>query len=88
MTFCMLINLKLLTIANSYSQNLAEQDNFSANKFEKCQILMTFFKKLLAEKLSCSTELNMKKRFIILGSGSYCSSKKRGKKELVRVCTF
>ena len=30
-----LMNLKLLTIANSFLLNIAENENFSANKYEK-----------------------------------------------------
>ena len=47
MKFVMLINLKLLTIVNSVLLNIAEHENFSANKYEK--------------KKSCSAELSMKK---------------------------
>ena len=34
MEFVLLINLKLLTIANSFLLNIAEHENFSANKYE------------------------------------------------------
>ena len=34
MKFVLLINLKLLTIANSFLLNLSEHENFSANKYE------------------------------------------------------
>ena len=34
MKFSLLINLKLLTIANSFLLNIAEHENFSANKYE------------------------------------------------------
>ena len=34
MKFVLLINLKLLIIANSFLQNIAEYENFSANKYE------------------------------------------------------
>ena len=34
MNFVLLINLKLLTIANSFLLNIAEHDIFSANKYE------------------------------------------------------
>ena len=34
MKFFMLINLKLLTIANSFLLKLVAHDNFSANKYE------------------------------------------------------
>ena len=34
MKFVLLINLKLLTVANSFLLNIAEYENFSANKYE------------------------------------------------------
>ena len=34
MTFFMLINLRLLTMPNSFLLNLAEHENISANKYE------------------------------------------------------
>ena len=34
MKFVLLVNLKLLTIANSFLLNLSELENFSANKYE------------------------------------------------------
>ena len=51
--FLLLINLKLLTIANSFLLNIAEHENFSANK-------LLAFSYLLAEKISCSAEVSMK----------------------------
>ena len=59
MKFVLQINLKLLTIANSFLLNIAEHENFSANKYENANILA--FSYLLAEKMSCSAELSMKK---------------------------
>ena len=56
--FVLLINLKLLTIANSSLLNIAEHENF--NKYEKCQLLLAI-SYLLAEKILCSDELSMKK---------------------------
>ena len=53
------INLKLLTIANSFLLNIAEHENFSANKYENADYC------LLAEKISCSAELSMKKFYIL-----------------------
>ena len=35
-------NLKLLTIANSFLQNLAEHENFSANKYENTNVVGIF----------------------------------------------
>ena len=37
MKFALLINLKLLTIANSFLLNIAEHENFSANKYENAR---------------------------------------------------
>ena len=34
MTFFVLINVKLLTMANSFLTNIAKNENFSANKYE------------------------------------------------------
>ena len=56
MNFFLLINLKLLTIVNSFLLNIAEHEHFSANKYEKA-----FSYLLAAEKISCSAELSMKK---------------------------
>ena len=59
MKFFLLINLKLLTIANSFLLNIAEHENFSVNKYENANLLA--FSCLLVEKISCSAELSMKK---------------------------
>ena len=53
MNFVLLINLKLLLIANSFLLNITEHGIFPANKYE--------FPYLLAEKISCSAEMSMKK---------------------------
>ena len=58
MKFFLLINFKLLTIANSFLRNIAGHELFSAYKYEKCQLLLTFLY-LIAEKLSCSVELGI-----------------------------
>ena len=60
MKFFMLINLNLLTIANSFLLNIAEHENFSAKKYENANYCWHFHI-LLAEKISCSAELSMKK---------------------------
>ena len=54
MKYVQLINLKLLTIAN-------EHENFSANKYENANYFGIFI--LLAEKISCSVPLSMKKNY-------------------------
>ena len=64
MKFIPLINLKLLTSANSFSLNIAEHENFSANKYGN---ILLAFSYLLAEKISCSAEMSMKKSFITSG---------------------
>ena len=40
--FVLLINLKLLTIANSFLLNIAEHDIFSANKYENANFSWHF----------------------------------------------
>ena len=45
MKFVLLINLKLLTIANSFLQNIVEHDNVFANKYEKCQLMFSSLRK-------------------------------------------
>ena len=62
----MLMNLKLLTIANSFLLKIAEHENFSASKYENANYLLAF-SYLLAEKMSCSAEMSMKKSFITSG---------------------
>ena len=42
MTFFMLINLKLLTTANSFLKNIAEHENSSANKYENANYCWHF----------------------------------------------
>ena len=71
MKFVLLINLKLLTIANSFLLiNIAEHEIFSANKHDKYENAKNSWHfHLLAEKISCSAELSMKKSFITLGPG-------------------
>ena len=71
MKFFMLIDLKILTIANPFLLNIAEHEIFSANKIWKCQLLLAF-SYLLAEKISCLAELSMKK-FNNLGARSSLS---------------
>ena len=60
MKFVLLIKLKLQTIANSFLLNKDEHENFSANKYENAKCCLAF-SYLLAEKISCSDELSMKK---------------------------
>ena len=42
MKFVLLINLKLLTIANAFLLNIAEHDNFSAHKYENANYFWHF----------------------------------------------
>ena len=42
MKFVLLINLKLLTIANSFFLNIAERENSSANKYENANYCWHF----------------------------------------------
>ena len=55
--FFMLINLKLLTIANSVLLIIAKHEQFSADKYENAKYSFSY---LLAEKISCSAELSVK----------------------------
>ena len=58
MKFVLLINLKILTTANSFLLNIAEYENISANKYENANnVLLLAFSYLLAEKMSCSAEV-------------------------------
>ena len=43
MKFVLLINIKLLTIANSFLQNNAEHENFSVNKYENANNIVGIF---------------------------------------------
>ena len=77
MKFFMLINLRLVTIANSFLLNIAEHENFSANKYENANFcwqptfvgsqLLLAFSYLLEGKISCSAELSTKKSFLTFG---------------------
>ena len=42
MKFVLFINLKLLTVANSFLLNIAEHENFSANKYENANYCWHF----------------------------------------------
>ena len=42
MKFVLLINLKLLSIAKSFLLNIAEHENFSANKYENANFVSIF----------------------------------------------
>ena len=75
MKFVLLINLKSPTTANSFLLNIAEHDQFSANKNEKCQLLLAF-SYLLAENILRSDQLSMKKSLII--SGPVCLTSLKG----------
>ena len=55
MKFSLLINLKLLIIANSFLFNMAGHEKFSPNKYENANYL-------LAERISYSSEFEYKKK--------------------------
>ena len=62
MKFVLLINLKLLTIANSFLPNIAEHKIYLLIDMNMLSIVgMLVFPYLLTEKISCSAELSMKK---------------------------
>ena len=56
-----------LIIANSSLLNIAEHKNFSANKYENANCYWHFHI-YLSEKISCSADLSMKKKFYNLGA--------------------
>ena len=55
MKFFILINLKQLTIANSFLLNIAERENFSANKYKNAIFIFISREKFM------SAEFSMKK---------------------------
>ena len=57
MNFFMLKKSQITNNTNSFLLNIAEHENLSANKYENA------FSYLLAEKISCSAEFRMKKKF-------------------------
>ena len=60
MEFVLLINLKLLSAANSFLLNIAEHENSSANKYENpTNVDIFFYSYFLVEKMWCSYELSM-----------------------------
>ena len=59
MKFVLSINPTLPTFAHSFLLNIAEHEIFSANKYE--MPIIVAFSYLLAEKISFSAELSMKK---------------------------
>ena len=58
MKFDPLINLKLLTIANSFLLNITEHEIFSANKYENANMAFSY---LLAEKFHAQLSWAWKK---------------------------
>ena len=67
MKFALLINLKLLTVANSFLLNVAEHENFSANIYENanyCWHFHIYCQRKFYAQLSCTGE-----RFYNLGAG-------------------
>ena len=57
MKFVLLINIILLTVANSFLLNITEHKTLSANEYENALLAFAY---VLAEKISCSTELSIK----------------------------
>ena len=61
MKFVLLINIKLLTIANSFLLNIAEHKIYLLIDMNMLTVVgMLVFSYLLMEKISCSAELSMK----------------------------
>ena len=65
-----LINLKILTIAHSFLLNVGEHEHFSANEYENVNYCC-HFSYFLAEKISWSAELSMKKFYNLGASDRY-----------------
>ena len=61
MKFVLLINLKLLIIANSFFLNIAEHENFFVNKYENADYEMVGIFICTSSENSWSVELSMKK---------------------------
>ena len=69
MKFVLVMNLKLLTIANSFLLNIAEHENFSANKYENANYSWHFHI-LLTKNFSIFLEISKSKKigiFHIIG---------------------
>ena len=67
MKFVLLINLKLLTIANFFLINIAEHENFSANKYENAIIFI-----FISSENFMLSWVEHEKSFITLGPGQPC----------------
>ena len=65
MKFVLLINLISLTIAKTFLLNIAEHENFSANKYEKANTVGIF--KFISRENFMLTWVEHEKRFITLG---------------------
>ena len=65
MNYILLINLKLLTIANSSLLSLAEHENFSANKYEIANYHWHF--DIYKQRKFCAQLIKYKKSFITSG---------------------
>ena len=68
MKFVLLINLKLLTNENSFLLNIAEHENFSANKYENAKKIGIFI--FISRENFMLRLVEHEKRFIILGADS------------------
>ena len=59
MKFVLLINLRLLTTANSFLLNIAEHENFSANKYENANYSAEHEKSLITSGLDQTKHLSL-----------------------------
>ena len=68
MKFVLLINIKLLTIANSFLRNIAEHENFSANEYENANTIVGIFI-FISREIFMLSWVKHEKRFITSGPG-------------------
>ena len=65
MNFVRLINLELLTNVNSFLRNIAEHENFSANKYENTNYIGIFI--FISRENFMLNQVEHEKSFIISG---------------------
>ena len=67
MKFVLIVNLKLLTIANTFLLNIVEHENFSANKYENANYCYINF--IISREKFIRSRIEHEKSFITLGPG-------------------
>ena len=73
--FVLLINLKLLTIANSFLLNIAEHKIFSVDKYDYANYFGIFI--FISREISRSAELSMKNVLLLRGFSGLISLLRR-----------